>query len=109
MSAILDPFRANLYLEDVQPQTPFAYVDFPSGGAGELQDVSVSQRVDVANSAGFASFAERLLTNRTLRVAVEGDTRVKVKGIARSYPVTFKKVLDIDGRLGALGLCSQAL
>jgi len=95
--ADIDAFEGVLYLEDHEPHTPFAKVRFPQTTADALQKVTVNQFLPIEDVEALTIFNTWLLANQTLRVTVLGDTHVRVRGIARSYPVTFKKTVSTPG------------
>jgi len=101
--ADIDGFQGVMYLEDYEPHTPFAAINFPATTADALQTVNVTQSLPITDVEALTRFNTWLLTNDTLRVTVLGDTHVRVKGISRSYPVTFKKTLTIPGLRGLDG------
>lgn len=96
--AKIDGFQGVMYLEDYEPHTPFAKIDFPETTSDALQTVNVTQFVPIENVEALTRFNTWLLVNDSVRVTVEGDTHVHVRGIARSYKVTFKKTISIPGR-----------
>ncbi|PKS06539.1 hypothetical protein jhhlp_007287 [Lomentospora prolificans] len=102
--ATIAPFTGVMYLEDLEPHTPFASVEFPETTSEKLQVVNVSQIVEVTNMDAFTTFNTWLLANETLRMTIEGDTSVKVKGISKNFGVTFKKTVDLKGLNGFHGL-----
>ncbi|TLS24125.1 hypothetical protein PpBr36_08820 [Pyricularia pennisetigena] len=91
------PFEGVMYLEDWAPQRPFAKIRFPETSSAAFQDVKVSQFVNVEDMEAFTVFNTWLLVNDTLRVTIRGDTTVRVRGIARDYPVVFKKTTTMPG------------
>lgn len=95
--ADIDPFEGVLYLEDHEPHTPFAKINFPPTTADALQTVNVTQFLPIDDVKALTIFNTWLLANQTLRVTVLGDTHVRVRGISRSYPVTFKKTISTPG------------
>jgi hypothetical protein len=95
--ADIDSFEGVLYLEDHEPHTPFAKIRFPQTTADALQTVKVTQFLPIHDVEALTIFNTWLLANQTLRVTVLGDTHVRVRGIARSYPVTFKKTISTPG------------
>lgn len=95
--ADIDAFQGIMYLEDHQPHTPFAKINFPATTADKLQTVNVTQFLPIDNVEALTTFNTWLLSNETLRVTVFGETNVKVKGISRSYGVTFKKTVTMPG------------
>jgi hypothetical protein len=95
--ADIDSFEGVLYLEDHEPHTPFAKIRFPQTTADALQTVKVTQFLPIHDVEALTIFNTWLLANQTLRVTVLGDTHVRVRGIARSYPVIFKKTISTPG------------
>lgn len=95
--AVIDPFEGVMYLEDWEPQTPFARLQFPQTTSASQSAVNLTQFIDILDMNAFTVFNTWVLANETLRVTVEGDTRLKVNGISRKYPVRFKKVVELKG------------
>lgn len=95
--ATISPFIGNMYLEDLEPHTPFAAIDFPETSAKSLQTVNVSQIVSIENMDAFTTFNTWLLANKTVRVTVEGKPTIHVKGLSKGYGATFKKTIELDG------------
>ncbi|KAH8771660.1 hypothetical protein F5883DRAFT_520234 [Diaporthe sp. PMI_573] len=95
--AVIDPFEGVMYLEDWEPQTPFARLQFPQTTSAEQSAVNLTQFIDILDMNAFTVFNTWVLVNETLRVTVEGDTRLKVNGISRKYPVHFKKIVELKG------------
>jgi Protein of unknown function (DUF3712) len=95
--ATIKSFNGSMYLEDLQPHTPFSTVLFPESTSDAVVTVNVSQHMDVTNLDAFTTFNTWLLNNETLRVTISGDTFVRVSGIARDYPVTFTKTVTLNG------------
>jgi len=98
--ANIDGFTGEMYLEDLEPHAPFALIDFPATTADALQTVNVSQKLEIKDMNALTTFNTWLLTKDEVRITVVGDTHVHVKGIARSYPVKFKKTLTTPGLRG---------
>jgi hypothetical protein len=110
--ATIDGFNGQMYLEDLQPHTPFATINFPETTSEKISTVKVSEHVDISNMEGFTTFNTWLLNNETLRLTITGDTHVHVKGLSRAYGVTFRKTVQLkgetnllswNGNLGAMG------
>lgn len=95
--AVIDPFEGVMYLEDWEPQTPFARLQFPQTTSASQSAVNLTQFIDILDMNAFTVFNTWVLVNETLRVSVEGDTHLKVNGISRKYPVHFKKVVELKG------------
>ncbi|SPN96769.1 uncharacterized protein DNG_00289 [Cephalotrichum gorgonifer] len=102
--ADIDGFVGNMYLEDLEPHTPFAALNFPATTSQKFTEVNVSQIVDVANMDAFTTFNTWLLANESLKLTIEGDTHVRVKGLSKKYGVTFKKTIELKGLNGFKGL-----
>lgn len=96
--ADIEGFTGVMYLEDLEPHEPFASIDFPDTTSAKFTEVNVSQPVEVTNMEAFTTFNTWLLANETLKLTIEGDTKVRVKGISKSFGVTFKKTVDLKGR-----------
>lgn len=99
--ANIDGFPGVMYLEDHPDQTPFARIDFPPTTAAKHQSVKVNQLIEI-DAPALTIFNKWLVANESLRVTVLGETHVKVKGLTKSYPVTFKKTITMPGRPHAL-------
>lgn len=102
--ATVDGFRGVMYLEETEDHTPFATIDFPQTTAEKESKVSVNQIVKVENMDAFTQFNTWLLANETLKMTIEGDTKVHVKGLSKAYGVNFKKTVDLKGLNGFHGL-----
>ena len=100
--ADIDGFKGQMYLEDFHPHTSFAEIDFPPTTSSAEQTVSVSQFTPITDLEAFTIFNTWLLINDTLRVTVEGDTKIKVKGISKKFDVTFKKTITMPGKFPML-------
>jgi hypothetical protein len=96
-------FTGDMYLEDVVPHRTFAKLQFPTTESSAFQVVNVSQFLPVDDMEAFTQFNTWLLHNETLRVTIRGDTTVRVSGIARDYPVTFSKTIEMPGLQGFAG------
>lgn len=95
--ATIDGFHGSMYLEDLQPHTPFCAVDFPQTTSAAIQVVNVSQPIQIQDMAAFTTFNTWLLNNETLRVTMTGDTHIRLSGISKAFPVTFKKTVTLNG------------
>ncbi|KAI6785662.1 uncharacterized protein J7T54_005996 [Emericellopsis cladophorae] len=95
--ADVDAFTGRMYLEDHEPHVAFATLDFPETSADKMQVVNISQEVTVADMDAFVRFNEWFVERETLRLTIEGETKVKPAGLDRKYGVTFKKTLDVKG------------
>jgi len=112
--AKIEPFEGVMYLEDTDEQTPFVTLQFPETTSQARQEVQVEQRVEIKNMTAFVEFNKWLVQKDKFRVTVLGETGIRVRGIARRYPVTFKKTIDMIGKLPGAGqsislvLCTSA-
>jgi hypothetical protein len=95
--AKVDPFEAEMYLEDWPAHKAFATVDMPETNSNKHQVVNVSQHVKIADMEEFTRFNVWFHNNETLRVTVYGKTKVQPKGLPRKYDVTFKKTVELKG------------
>ena len=95
--AVIDGFVGIMYLEDLQPQTPFSTLNFPQTTSDSYQTVNVDQHVEITDMKAFTVFNTWLLEKESLRVTMSGDTFIHVNGISRAYPATFKKTLTLKG------------
>lgn len=102
--ATVDGFKGVMYLEDLEGHPPFATIDFPETTSEKESNVKVDQIVKVEDMDAFTTFNTWLLANETLRLTIEGDTAVHVRGLSKSYGVTFKKTVDLKGLNGFHGL-----
>ncbi|KAF6844747.1 hypothetical protein CMUS01_00813 [Colletotrichum musicola] len=104
VKAVIEPFSGAMYLEDLEPHTPFVYIDFPETRSVKLQTVNVSQPIQIQDMAAFTTFNTWLQANESVRVTIRGDTHVKVSGIDRRYGVTFRNTVTLKGLNGFKGL-----
>lgn len=95
--ASVDPFEADMYLEDWPAHVPFATVNMPETNSNKHQVVNVTQNVKIADMEEFTRFNVWFHNNETLRVTVNGKTKVKPSGLPRKYDVTFKKTIELKG------------
>ncbi|KAH7197368.1 uncharacterized protein B0J16DRAFT_17859 [Fusarium flagelliforme] len=95
--ASVDPFEAEMYLEDWPAHVPFAIVNMPETNSNKHQVVNVTQNVKIADMEEFTRFNVWFHNNETLRVTVNGKTKVKPSGLPRKYDVTFKKTIELKG------------
>ncbi|KAK7941029.1 uncharacterized protein PG986_013416 [Apiospora aurea] len=82
----------------------FAKFQFPEVASAASVVVNVSQKVAVEDVDSLVAFNEALLAKESVRVRVEGDTQIRVAGIARDYPVTFRKEVELKAFNGFAGL-----
>lgn len=94
--ADVDGFKGDLYLEDLEPHTPFATIDFPDTTADKHQVVNVTQEIKITNMDAFIDYNVWFVNNKTLKLTVEGKTKVKPSGLSRKYSVNFKKTLEVS-------------
>lgn len=96
-SATIDGFEGVMYLEDFDPPTPFARLAFPQTTGDSMQVVNISQFTPITDLDAFTRFNTWLLLNDSIRVTIEGDTKIHVKGLSRAYPINFKKTVTLTG------------
>lgn len=97
IKANIDPFEGEMYLEDYEPHTAFATVQFPKTNANKHQIVNVSQAINITDMDAFTRFNIWFHNNDTLRVTINGRTKVKPSGLSRKYGATFKKTITLNG------------
>lgn len=97
IKANIDPFEGSMYLEDYEPQVAFAQLDFPATTADKHQIVNISQSITIADMDAFTRFNVWFHNNETLRVTIQGKTKVKPSGLSRKSSVDFKKTMEIKG------------
>lgn len=102
--ARIEGFTGVMYLEDLEGHEPFARIDFPETTTKKIQTVNVTQDMQIDNIDALATFNTWLVSNETLRVTVEGDTKVHVKGLSKAYGATFKKTIELNGLNNFSGL-----
>lgn len=95
--ATIDGFEGIMYLEDYEPHTPFAKLSFPQTTGDSFQVVNISQFTPITDLEAFTRFNTWLLINDSIRVTVEGDTNIHVKGISKAYGINFKKTVTLQG------------
>ncbi|KAH8737037.1 hypothetical protein BGZ61DRAFT_7705 [Ilyonectria robusta] len=97
IKANIDAFEGEMYLEDYEPHTAFATLLFPKTNANKHQVVNVSQEIKITDMTAFTRFNVWFHNNETVRITINGRTKVKPHGLDRKYGVTFKKTLTING------------
>lgn len=95
ISATIDAFEGVMYLEDWEPQTPFARIQFPQTTSASQTVVNITQFTEVLDMNAFTVFNTWFLVNESINVSVEGDTQLQVKGLNRKYDVHFKKTVNM--------------
>jgi len=103
ISANFDGFNASLYLEDKQPQTPFAYLQMPATTAGSAVAVNVSQLLNIYDAQAYADYNTWYLLNETFRMTITGTTKVHI-GSLPAYNVNFAKTVNVTGLNAFKGL-----
>ncbi|KAL0938809.1 uncharacterized protein CTRU02_205419 [Colletotrichum truncatum] len=104
VKATIAPFSGVMYLEDLEPHTPFVTINFPETKSVKLQTVNISQPIKIEDMAAFTTFNTWFQNNETVRVTIKGDTNIQVSGISRKYDVTFKNTVTLKGLNGFKGL-----
>lgn len=97
ISATIDPFEGEMYLEDLEPHTAFASVNFPATNGNSHQVINISQAMTIKDMDAFTTFNVWFFQNETVRVTVNGNTKVKPSGLDHKYNVQFQKTLTING------------
>jgi hypothetical protein len=97
IKANIDDFEGVLYLEDLEGHTPFVTINFPRTTGAKHQTVNVSQEIKITDMDAFTAFTTWFTNNETLRITVDGDTRVKPSGLSRKYGVDFKHTVELKG------------
>ncbi|KAL7815348.1 hypothetical protein V8C44DRAFT_356541 [Trichoderma aethiopicum] len=97
IKAKIDPFDGVMYLEDLPDHTPFLNISFPATNGDKHQQVNISQEVQIQNPDAFNTFNVWFAANKTLRVTIEGRTKVKPSGLSTKSSVTFKKTITMNG------------
>lgn len=104
VKATIEPFDGVMYLEDLEPHTPFVNLKFPETKSVKLQTVNISQPIEIADMAAFTTFNTWLQNNESVRVTIKGNTHIKVNGIARRYGAVFRNTITLKGLNGFKGL-----
>lgn len=97
ISAVIDAFDGNMYLEDWPPQTPFLRIAFPQVTSASETAVNITQFTEILDHHAFDVFNTWLLANESVNVSVEGDTHIRVSGVSKKFPVHFKKIIETPG------------
>lgn len=97
VKADIDPFIGNLTLRDIPDAKPFVQLNFPKTNANKFQTVNISQTVEISDMEAFAQFNKYFFQNETLRVAIDGKTKVQPAGLSKKYDVDFHKVVTFKG------------
>ncbi|OLN88809.1 hypothetical protein CCHL11_01922 [Colletotrichum chlorophyti] len=98
IKATVDGFDGVMYLEDLEPHTPFVNLRFPETRSVKLQTVNVSQPIQIENMEAFTTFNKWLQANESVRVTIKGDTHVKVPGISKKFGVVFRNTITLKGK-----------
>ena len=96
-AATIEGFDGVMYLEDFEPHVPFAKLAFPQTTGDKLQVVNISQFTPITDLEAFTRFNTWLLLNESIRVTIEGDTTIHVKGLSKGYGINFKKTVTLQG------------
>lgn len=99
IKATIDPFTAAMYLEDLKPHTPFAYIDIPKTAAKSLAMVNITEDIKLPDIKAFTVFTGWLLGKKSIKVTMEGDTSFKARGISKHFGVSFSKTIDLKGNV----------
>ncbi|KAI1828603.1 hypothetical protein F4861DRAFT_10841 [Xylaria intraflava] len=104
VSATVDPFVGTLYLADRHPPLAFTKINFPQTTSASKQVVNVTQESPILDLGAFTTFNQAILSSQSVNVQIKGETHVHVRGITRSYPVTFDKTVNLKGLNNFAGL-----
>ncbi|KAK5990846.1 hypothetical protein PT974_09121 [Cladobotryum mycophilum] len=97
IKANIDPFLGVMYLTDAGDKKPFLNINFPATNANKHQIVNISEEVTIPDHDSFNRFNVWFFNNETLKVTIEGKTKVQPSGLDRKYDVTFKKTIEMKG------------
>lgn len=95
--AVIAPFKGSMWLMDYNPPFVFAEIDFPETSSDPLVMVNISQAINIDRMTELTTFNEYLLSRDRVTIRVEGNTTLRVSGLARDYPVTFSKDIEMAG------------
>ncbi|ETS87957.1 hypothetical protein PFICI_01785 [Pestalotiopsis fici W106-1] len=95
--ATIAGFNGTMWLLDTDGPVAFTSIEFPETSSDAVVPVNISQIVTIDHLDELTTFNQRLLTNETVNVRVNGSTTVRVSGIARDYPITFSKDIAFAG------------
>ncbi|KAF7536517.1 hypothetical protein G7054_g4458 [Neopestalotiopsis clavispora] len=95
--ATIAGFNGTMWLLDTDGPVAFTSLEFPETTSDAVSTVNISQPITVDHLDQLTTFNQRLLTNDTVNVRVNGSTTVRVSGIARDYPITFSKDIAFAG------------
>lgn len=93
--ATIDAFEADMMIEG---QAPFAKLQMPQTKTG-LSIVNITQTINIGDEKykqPFIDYNKALLGSESVKMVVEGRTKVRVKGL-RAESVTFKKIIELKG------------
>ncbi|KAF7550055.1 hypothetical protein G7Z17_g5970 [Cylindrodendrum hubeiense] len=97
IKATIAEFPAELYLADLEPHTPFLSLNFPKTSASSHINLNITQDVKIPDMQAFTTFAAWLLGKETLNLGIRGKSSIRVRGISRSYGISFKKTIELKG------------
>ena len=100
--ATIDAFEADMMIEG---QAPFAKLQMPQTKTG-LSIVNITQTINIGDEKykqPFIDYNKALLGSESVKMVVEGRTKVRVKGL-RAESVTFKKIIELKGTFSPIFL-----
>jgi hypothetical protein len=93
----LDEFQASLFLENTEPNIiPFGHITIPRIKANAVEQITVTQLLEIANEDQFAAYNLMVMKSKTYRVAVRGRTGLK-EGSFPKTTINFNKVIESPG------------
>lgn len=95
---IVDSFNGSFFLENTEPNIkPFGYVEVPRTQAEAVTNVTVQQRMAIADMDQFIAFNKVVMNSEEFRVALRGKTQVELNGLPH-YDVDYNKVATMKGK-----------
>lgn len=95
--ANLDAFEGNLTLSGVPHAAPFMSLRFPPTSADRFQAINISQVVMIRDKEAFAQYNQLFFRSESLAIHVFGQTLAQPAGLAKKYPVEFRKTIELKG------------
>ncbi|GAB0138544.1 hypothetical protein EsDP_00006776 [Epichloe bromicola] len=97
VKANLDAFEGNLTLSGVPNAAPFMSLRFPPTSADRFQAINISQVVTIRDKEAFAQYNRLFFRSESLAIDVLGRTNARPAGLAKKYPVEFRKTIELKG------------
>ena len=99
----VDGFSGKMYIEGLPNHSPFAAVDFPEIDNDGQRPINITQRVNIKDRNAFNTFSAWFFNNETLRVTIDGFTKIRIHGLQMKYRVHFNKILEYKALNGLSG------